>query len=103
MECLCAVIQVTLDQLQSDIMTVFVTILRSSLTKLYGHVVDHILYATDFSKLWDHGFWAGRAKPNRSLASKNFTVMMDALREHFDYIIVDAPSNRSVIDAAHYR
>ena len=41
-------------------------------------------------------FLSGRSQ----LESKNFTVMMDALREHFDHIIVDTPPIGVVIDAA---
>ena len=45
---------------------------------------------------------SGQVAPNPTglLQSKNFTVMMDALREHFDYIIVDTPPIGVVIDAA---
>ena len=50
--------------------------------------LDQILYATDFPNL--DIIESGQVAPNPTglLQSKNFTVMMDALREHFDYIIV---------------
>ena len=62
--------------------------------------LDQILYATDFPNL--DIIESGQVAPNPTglLQSKNFTVMMDALREHFDYIIVDTPPIGVVIDAA---
>lgn len=65
--------------------------------------LDQILYATDFPNL--DIIESGQVAPNPTglLQSKNFTVMMDALREHFDYIIVDTPPIGVVIDALHYR
>ena len=62
--------------------------------------LDQILYATDFPNL--DIIESGQVAQTQqvSLQSKNFTVMMDALREHFDYIIVDTPPIGVVIDAA---
>ena len=62
--------------------------------------LDQVLYATDFPNL--DIIESGQVAPNPTglLQSKNFTVMMDALREHFDYIIVDTPPIGVVIDAA---
>ena len=62
--------------------------------------LNQILYPTDFPNL--DIIESGQVAPNPTglLQSKNFTVMMDALREHFDYIIVDTPPIGIVIDAA---
>ena len=45
---------------------------------------------------------SGQIAPNPTglLQSKNFTMMMEALRRHYDYIIVDTPPIGVVIDAA---
>ena len=45
---------------------------------------------------------AGQVSPNPTglLQSKNFEVIIEALRNHYDYIIVDTPPIGMVIDAA---
>ena len=45
---------------------------------------------------------AGQISPNPTalLQSKNFGMMIDILRNHYDYIIIDTPPIGIVIDAA---
>lgn len=45
---------------------------------------------------------AGQVSPNPTalLQSKNFGIMIDILRNHYDYIVVDTPPIGLVIDAA---
>ena len=62
--------------------------------------MDQVLYTTEFPNL--DIIESGQIAPNPTglLQSKNFTMMMEALRRHYDYIIVDTPPIGVVIDAA---
>ena len=62
--------------------------------------LDQVLYTTEFPNL--DIIESGQIAPNPTglLQSKNFTMMMEALRRHYDYIIVDTPPIGVVIDAA---
>ena len=55
---------------------------------------------TDYPKL--DVLLSGQISPNPTglLQSKNFEIIMNALRNHYDYIIVDTPPIGMVIDAA---
>ena len=62
--------------------------------------VDEILYQTDVQGLYI--MFAGARIPNaaEALGSKSFKKLLSAVRESFDYIIVDAPPIGQVVDCA---
>lgn len=62
--------------------------------------LDQCICESDTKNL--HILFAGAFPPNPAelLSTKGFAVLMDALKGHYDYIIVDAPPLGSVIDAA---
>lgn len=59
-----------------------------------------VVCSTNVSNM--HIIFAGKVPPNPSelLGSKNFGLVMNKLKEVYDYIIVDTPPLGSVIDAA---
>jgi len=62
--------------------------------------ISQAIATTDYPKL--DVLLAGQVSPNPTglLQSKNFEVIIEALRNHYDYIIVDTPPIGMVIDAA---
>ena len=62
--------------------------------------IDEILYQTEKKNLYV--VFSGKFPPNPSelLGSKTFLSLIAALRENFDYVIVDTPPIGSVIDGA---
>ncbi len=62
--------------------------------------LDQCICETDVKNL--HILFAGASPPNPAelLSTKGFEMLMNALKGHYDYIIIDAPPLGSVIDAA---
>ena len=62
--------------------------------------ISQAIATTDYPKL--DVLLSGQISPNPTglLQSKNFEVIVEALRNHYDYIIVDTPPIGMVIDAA---
>ena len=60
----------------------------------------NVMYATNIPNL--HMIFAGPVPPNPAelLSDKYFDAMMNALRENYDYILIDSPPLGSVIDSA---
>ena len=66
-------------------------------------LTDYLAGAADLSNgLCDTNVESGQISPNPTalLQSKNFGMMIDILRNHYDYIIIDTPPIGIVIDAA---
>lgn len=61
--------------------------------------IENVLYATDVNNLTI--LPAGQVPPNPTalLQNKNFNIMLSALEQYYDYIIVDTPPIGAVIDA----
>lgn len=59
-----------------------------------------IVYATNIPNF--HMIFAGPVPPNPSelLSDKYFEIMLENLRSHYDYILIDSPPLGSVIDSA---
>ena len=60
----------------------------------------NVMYATNIPNL--HMIFAGPVPPNPAelLSDKYFDAMMNALRENYDYILIDSPPLGRVIDSA---
>lgn len=62
--------------------------------------LDNCISETDVKNL--HILFSGAFPPNpvELMSTKRFETLMNVLREHYDYVIVDAPPLGSVVDAA---
>ena len=60
----------------------------------------NVMYATNIPNL--HMIFAGLVPPNPAelLSDKYFDAMLNALRENYDYILIDSPPLGNVIDSA---
>ena len=60
----------------------------------------NVMYATNIPNL--HMIFAGPVPPNPAelLSDKYFDAMLNALRENYDYILIDSPPLGNVIDSA---
>ena len=62
--------------------------------------LDDVIYSTNYDNMYFIPTGRDVANPVQLLDSQHFGDMLDALAEHFDYVIVDAPPIGLVIDAA---
>ncbi|AXI26444.1 tyrosine protein kinase [Gemella sp. ND 6198] len=62
--------------------------------------IEDIIYETDVNNL--NIIPAGQVPPNPTglLQNRNFNVMIDVFKEYYDYIIIDTPPIRAVVDVA---
>ena len=62
--------------------------------------LDDVIYSTNYDNLYFIPTGRDVANPVQLLDSEHFSDMLDALADHFTYVIVDAPPVGLVIDAA---
>lgn len=62
--------------------------------------LDEVIYATDIERL--HMIFSGVVPPNPAelLDGKLFKTVVEAFKNHYDYVIIDTPPLGNVIDAA---
>ena len=62
--------------------------------------LDDVIYSTNYENLYFIPTGRDVANPVQLLDSEHFSEMLDALSDHFTYVIIDAPPVGLVIDAA---